>query len=85
MSTTPLAPVILGVADSTHYLVGEKDLSDNFIGLDAGDVKVVKSLAQAKQYLREHNIYSATLELQTAYDEMCGLGVTGSSSEKIHF
>jgi len=30
------------------------------------------SLVEAKNYLRENNIFSAALEFQSAYDEMCG-------------
>ena len=66
-----MTPTIVGIADSTHYLVGLTDSSDNLVGLN-GDVAVLGSLVEAKQYLRDHNVSSAMLEFQTAYDEMCG-------------
>jgi hypothetical protein len=66
-------PTIIGVADSTHYLVGSVDSLNNFIGLNQYiDVVVMGSLVEAKNYLRENNIFSAALEFQSAYDEMCG-------------
>lgn len=66
-------PAILGTADATHYLVGAMDDKDNFVGLNAvDDIVTVRSLPEAKQLLREHNISVATLEYQSAYDEMCG-------------
>jgi hypothetical protein len=66
-------PTIIGVADSTHYLVGSVDSLNNFIGLNKStEVAVMGSLVEAKNYLRENNIFSAALEFQSAYDEMCG-------------
>jgi len=81
-----LIPTIIGVADSTHYLVGGVDRLDNFIGLNPpDDVAVFNSLVEAKDYLREQNICSAMLEFQTAYDEMCGANNNGRCSEMIAF
>ena len=64
-------PTIISVAEATHYLVGAVDSLNNFVGLNhSSDVAV--SLVEAKNYLRENNIFSAALEFQSAYDEMCG-------------
>ena len=77
-------PTIIGIAESTHYLVGAVDSANNFIGLNkARDVQVLASLADAKQYLRDHNIFTAALEFQTAYDEMCGTDTIGRCREII--
>jgi predicted negative regulator of RcsB-dependent stress response len=79
-------PTIIGVADSTHYLVGSVDSLNNFFGLNpATDVAVMGSLVEAKNYLRENNIFSAALEFQTAYDEMCGSQNSGRCSQIIKF
>jgi hypothetical protein len=70
---TELMPTIMAVAESSHYLVGAVDSSNNFISLNQErDIVVLNSLVDAKEYLRSHNIFTATLEFQTAYDEMCG-------------
>jgi hypothetical protein len=67
-------PTILGIADATHYLVGETDNKGNFIALSTlGKVIVCDSLSSAKQLLRDNGFQSAELTLQSAYDEMCGL------------
>ncbi|PKI17331.1 DUF6482 family protein [Colwellia sp. 12G3] len=79
-------PTILGIADSTHYLVGGTDLKNDFNALPAlGDVAICHSLSAAKTLLKEHNIFSAQLTLQTAYDEMCGLPPSSATNETIHF
>lgn len=66
-------PTIICVAESTHYLIGCVDAYNDFIGLNEyEDVVALNSLVEAKGYLRDRNIFSATLEFQTAYDEMCG-------------
>ena len=68
-------PAIIGTADATHYLVGAMDNKDNFVGLiTADDIITVRSLPEAKQLLRDLNVRVATLEYQSAYDEMCGQG-----------
>lgn len=73
ISNTQMMPTIMAVAESSHYLVGAVDPSNNFIGLNQErDIVVLNSLVDAKEYLRNHNIFTATLEFQTAYDEMCG-------------
>ena len=77
-------PKIIGVADSTHYLVGASDANNNFIELtEESSVVCVNSLAQAKQLLRNHHYQIAQLEYQTAYDEMCGLSSCGHYQETI--
>ncbi len=79
-----MMPTILATAESTHYLVGAVDAGNNFIGLNkARDVEVLSSLADAKQYLRDQNIFTAALEFQTAYDEMCGTDTMGRCREII--
>ena len=66
-------PTIISVAEATHYLVGSVDSLNNFVGLNhSSDVVVKGSLVEAKNHLRENNIFSAALEFQSAYDEMCG-------------
>ncbi|WP_232775045.1 MULTISPECIES: DUF6482 family protein [unclassified Shewanella] len=80
----PYLPKIIGVADSTHYLVGASDANNNFIELtEESCVVCVSSLAQAKQLLRNHHYRVAQLEYQTAYDEMCGLSSSGNYHETI--
>ncbi|WP_259367701.1 MULTISPECIES: DUF6482 family protein [unclassified Colwellia] len=80
-------PTIIGVAESTHYLVGAVDSLNNFIGLtQSRDVAVMGSLVEAKNYLRDNNIFNAALEYQTAYDEMCGTSSSsGRCSQMIKF
>lgn len=73
-----IEPAIISVADSVNYLVGALDSDNNFISLhEYEDIVVLGSLGAAKQYLRNNNIASATLEFQTAYDEMCGTSMSG--------
>jgi hypothetical protein len=72
-SSTPSSePIIIAVAGATHYLVGVIDASDNFVGLGEDSVEVVNSIVEAKAYLRGNNIFSALLEIDSAFDEMCG-------------
>lgn len=78
-----LTPTIIGVADSTHYLVGLSDENNNLVGFK-GDVAVVNSLAEAKQYLRCQYVSSANLEFQTAYDEMCGSTLSSKVTQVIN-
>lgn len=85
-SSTPyLRPTILAIADSRHYLVGAVDADDNFIGLAQNSAEIVNSLAEAKAYLRRNNVSSALLEIQSAYDEMCGQTSCGRYREQISF
>ena len=77
-------PKIIGVADSTHYLVGMVDSNKNFVELDEEEqVLLFNSLAQAKQRLRQHQYPATQLEYQSAYDEMCGLECSGHYREVI--
>ncbi len=77
-------PTIIGVADSTHYLVGLTDADNNFSGLTADKAcTVVNSLAEAKILLRSHYYTKANVVYQTAYDEMCGLAANGHYHESI--
>jgi len=79
-----MMPIIIAVAESKHYLVGAVDSSNNFIGLNQEkDLAVLNSLGDAKEYLRNHNIFTATIEFQTAYDEMCGTDTVGPCRQVI--
>ncbi len=79
-------PTIIGVAEATHYLVGATDAQDNFKALPAlKEVAICGSLSQAKQLLRNNHVATATLTLQTAYDEMCGLPTSSATNQTIHF
>lgn len=80
-------PTIICVAESTHYLVGAVDSLDNFIGLNqSSNVAVMNSLTEAKNHLRDNSIFSAALEFQSAYDEMCGSSNSGGRcSQMIKF
>lgn len=79
-------PTIIGVADATHYLVGETDVKENFNALpQLGDIAVCSSLCAAKELLRQNNVFFAQLTLQTAYDEMCGLPPSAQTHEIINF
>jgi len=78
-------PTIIGIADSTHYLVGLTDAKDNFTALTSlQNVAICTSLSEAKQLLKSHNVNTAQLTLQTAYDEMCGLSSPAASHQTIH-
>lgn len=77
-------PTIMGIADSTHYFVGATDNNGNLTPLSMlKEVAVCKSLCDAKQLLRDNHIESATLNFQSAYDEMCGLSTPTVMSEII--
>ena len=79
-------PTIIGVADSTHYLVGRVDKSNNFVGLESPEKnEVFSSITEAKNYLRAQNIFCAILEFQTAYDEMCGSNAPNRCTQTITF
>ena len=85
-ANSELTPTIICVAESTHYLVGTLDASHNLIGLDTPDkITVTSSLTEAKNFLRRHNIFGATLEFQTAYDEMCGASPSEPCRQSITF
>jgi len=67
-------PTIMATSESTHYLVGATDGSNNFIALpELAEVAVCNSLSSAKDLLRDYKFATAELRVQTAYDEMCGL------------
>lgn len=69
-----LTATILGIAESTHYLVGATDEHQSFVAHPRlKKVEVCKSLVEAKQILRDHNIDNVEITWQTPYDEMCGL------------
>jgi hypothetical protein len=77
---------IIGMADATNYLLGTLDSNNGFVALpQLGEVVVCRSLATAKNLLREHNINVAQLTFQTAYDEMCGLPVSSEIHQTINF
>jgi hypothetical protein len=79
-------PTIIGIADSTHYLVGRVDSGNNFTGLESTQQnEVFSSITEAKNYLRAQNIFCAVLEFQTAYDEMCGSSVPNRCTQMITF
>lgn len=79
-------PTIIGIADATHYLVGVTDAKDNFTALPSlQDVSICTSLSEAKMLLRSHNVDTAQLTLQSAYDEMCGLPVSAVTNQTIYF
>lgn len=69
-----LTPTILGIAESTHYLVGATDENQGFVAHPRlKKVAVCKSLVEAKQILKNNNIENVEITWQTPYDEMCGL------------
>lgn len=73
-------PTIMGIADGTHYLVGAMDSDGNFAALATlEEVAICQSLGDAKQLLRDNHVESATLNLQSAYDEMCGLSAPATT------
>lgn len=82
MNTNNLKATIIGVADTTHYLVGVTDVDDNFTALpELSDVVVCHSLSSEKQLLRDNNMFEVQLTLQTPYDEMCGLPTSNVTHE----
>lgn len=83
---TETTPTIISLADSNNYLVGAIDSNNNFIGLNnAKKVQVLVSFAEAKQFLRDNHIFTAALEYQSAYDEMCGTDTSERFREMIKF
>ncbi|NMP30393.1 hypothetical protein HII17_02360 [Thalassotalea sp. M1531] len=79
-------PTIIGIADSTHYLVGMTDAKDNFTALPSlQDVAICTSLSEAKILLKRQKIDTAQLTLQSAYDEMCGLPASAITNQTIYF
>lgn len=75
---------IIGLADSTRYLVGETDSNGHFWPLSScEEIKRFPSLVEAKQFLKDMHIETAQLKLETAYDEMCGLPSVRDSSVRI--
>lgn len=84
LSSTPSSqPMIIAVAGSSHYLVGVIDSSDNFVGLRQSSAAVVNSIVEAKAYLRGNNIFSALLEMDSAFDEMCGQSKSSRYRQRI--
>ncbi|TWX69968.1 DUF6482 family protein [Colwellia sp. C1TZA3] len=84
LSSTPSSqPMIIAVAGSNHYLVGVIDSSDNFVGLRQSSAAVVNSIVEAKAYLRGNNIFSALLEMDSAFDEMCGQSKSSRYRQRI--
>lgn len=84
--SSELIPTILCVAESTHYLVGTLDSTNNLIGLENRiKLTATSSLVEAKNYLRHRKIFKAILEYQTAYDEMCGLSPSAPCRQMISF
>jgi hypothetical protein len=79
-----ILPTIIGVAESTHYLVGSYNKSNHFIGLPPSiSVASFNSLLEAKNYLRSKKITYAAIEFQSAYDEMCGTETVDSYRELV--
>jgi len=77
---------IIGIADGTHYLIGTINANGDFIPIPSlSEIKQCNSLSAAKNLLKENSIHSATLTLQSAYDEMCGLPASSSVSQDINF
>ena len=78
-------PTIMGIADGTHYLVGVTDPNGNFTSLPSlKKVAICQSISDAKQLLRNNHIETATLNLQSAYDEMCGLSTPALTTQIIY-
>ena len=77
-------PTILGISDGNHYLVGVTDEEGNFGAMpELGTIKVCPSLSDAKDVLRKHNVSSAQLSLESAYDEMCGIFDSNVGSQMV--
>lgn len=75
---------ILGISDGSHYLVGITDDDGNFGAMpQLGTIQVCPSLSVAKDVLRKHNISSAQLTLESAYDEMCGMSDSMASNQVV--
>ncbi|MFT5815904.1 MAG: hypothetical protein ACI9VT_003680 [Psychroserpens sp.] len=78
-----LEGIIIAVAGTNHYLVGVVDSNKNFVGLRQGSGEVFASIVEAKAYLRNNNIFSALLEMDSAYDEMCGQSKSSRYRQRI--
>lgn len=82
-----LTPMIIGTADSPHYLVGARDSEGNFYSITEQSTSNIHlgSLEQAKQWFRDIGIYQAEFEMQTAYDEMVGVNDSGKVKQWLIF
>lgn len=81
-----LTPIIICVAESTHYIVGMVDSLNNLTSVNQSkEVTVTSSLIEAKNYLRSYHIFTALLEFQSAYDEMCGLSAPEPCRQMVTF
>ena len=81
--TTFFQPLVVAVGDTNHYLVGVVDSNNNFSGLRHKSAQVVGSIVEAKAYLRGNDIFSAMLELDCAYNEICGLSTSARYRQRI--
>lgn len=81
-----LKPAIISTADLSCYLIGAEDAQGQFHNIYSQDSScplMVKSLHQAKDFLREKGVEKVTLKLHTPYDEMIGMQTCESTSMEI--
>lgn len=73
--------LIIGYADSNHYLAGLEDKHGLFHALKSakGEMNTYNSISEAELALAAIGVKTATVQLQTAYDEMVGLSEPSSS------
>ena len=74
--------MIISYADSNHYLAGLEDGHGLFHALKSkrGELITYNSIIEAEHALASIGVKTATVQLQTAYDEM--VGQTESSSSR---
>ena len=72
--------LIISYADSNHYLVGLEDTQGLFHALKTvrGELVTYKSISEAEHALANIGLKTATVQLQTAYDEMVGQAESAS-------
>ncbi|CAH9060261.1 hypothetical protein PSECIP111951_02906 [Pseudoalteromonas holothuriae] len=80
-----LDAIILSYADANHYLAGGIDPNGNYhlLSDELGRTMTFNSLREAEVMLASLGVGSATFEMQTAYDEMVGSPVTGSTKTSL--
>jgi hypothetical protein len=60
-------PTIIGIADSTHYLVGRVDSGNNFIGLESTQQnEVFSSITEAKKLFTSSKYFLCSVRVSNS-------------------
>ena len=78
--------MIISYADSNHYLAGLEDFKGLFHGLKnkQGHLLTFNSISEAEHALAAIGLKTATVQLQTAYDEMVGLAESAATRYQVN-